>query len=392
MSDSEQRNLENDPDSTPTTKLSSNNGKLENKTLDSFGGSLKPGDKIGSYEIIDKIAHGGSATIYRAEHIGLQRSVALKVMAPALTKQPGFIEMFVREARSTAKLKHPNIVQTYDAGTVDGVPYLAMELIDGGNLMQLIRNKEDVTILQILEIMLAVADALNYGQEKLHLTHGDIKPENVIIDLEGNPHLADFGLAETISCRRKRSEGNKNVFITPLYASPETISRSAIPGEPYPDIYSFGCMMYHIITGNPPFQDNQLQELVYSHMQRVPPELITLLPDINLNLSDLVAQMLNKNPANRPANWQEIHTRLSSIIEELKNPIRYKIKKHCKFAFTLNNREKIIILLLYAVIILYQNLIFGIFLIIGTILVNYFFKSMKEPEIWIKFMGRKEDE
>ena len=167
-------------------------------------GTLKPGEKIGSYEIIDRIAQGGSATVYRAEHIGLQRTVALKVMAPVLAKHPDFVDMFVREARSTAKLKHPNIIQTYDAGTCDGVPFLAMELLDGGNLMELIRNRKEKDIVRLLEIMLDIADALHYGQEKLQLTHGDIKPENVLLDLDGIPHLTDFGLSETIACRRKK--------------------------------------------------------------------------------------------------------------------------------------------------------------------------------------------
>lgn len=379
-------------DTTPTSKTRRVKGKSNRKTLDFFEGHLQAGDRIGSYEIIDKIAQGGSATIYRAEHVGLQRSVALKVMAPALAKHPDLVEMFVREAHSTSKLKHPNIVQTYDAGTIDGTPYLAMELIDGGNLMELIIHRDDVKLLKIIEIMLAIVDALNYGQERLHLTHGDIKPENVIIDLEGVPHLADFGLAETIACRRKRNEGDKKVYITPLYAAPETLSRTSLPGEPHPDIYSFGCMMYHVITGEPPFQDNQIEQLVYSHMQRIPPELESMMPDINSELSKLVAQMLSKNPAKRPGSWKEIHSRLASIIDEMKKPLRFTIKKHFKLAFTFNKREQFIFLLIYAFIFICQNPILGPFLIICTILVNYFFKTLKEPHIWIKFMGRQEDD
>jgi len=353
---------------------------------------MKTGERLGSYEIIDKIAHGGSATIYRAEHVGLQRSVALKVMAPVLAKHPDFVEMFVREARSTAKLKHPNIVQTFDAGTIDGTPYLAMELIDGWNLTEYVLHKEEIEIPELLEIMFAVVDALSYGQERLHLTHGDIKPENIIIDHEGKPHLADFGLAETISCRRKQTEGKKNVYLTPLYAAPETLSRSAIPGEPHPDIYSFGCMMFHIITGNPPFQDNKIEELVYSHMQRIPPDLTTLIPDINNDLSDLVAQMMSKNPANRPGSWKEIRLKLASIIEEMKNPLRYKIKKHFKLAFTFKKREQLVLLLLFALIFICLHPKLGPFLILSTIIVNYLFKSLNEPQIWISFLRNKNDE
>ena len=346
-------------------------------------GALQPGDKIGSYEIIDRIAQGGSATIYRAEHLGLQRTVALKVMAPVLAKHPDFVDMFVREARSTAKLKHPNIVQTYDAGTCDGIPYLAMELVDGGNLMELIRNRDGVEILRLLEIMLDIADALNYGQKKLQLTHGDIKPENVLLDLDGTPQLADFGLSETIACRRKQSENSKNVYITPLYAAPETLSRSAIPGEPHPDIYSFGCMMFHLITGDPPFKDTKMKELIYSHMQRIPPELKTLIPDINYHLNELVAEMMSKNPANRPGSWEEIHDRLETIIAEIKTPIRYTIKRHISLLFTFRPCDYMVILILYAAIVIYMHRIFGIVLISLILLINYLMKSVNEPQSWV---------
>ena len=346
-------------------------------------GNLQPGDRIGSYEIIDKIAQGGSATIYRAEHLGLQRTVALKVMAPVLTKHPDFVDMFIREARSTAKLKHPNIVQTYDAATCDGVPYLAMELVDGGNLMELILNRDNIDILKLLDIMLKVADALHYGQEKLQLTHGDIKPENVLLDLEGEPHLADFGLAETIASKRKQSSNNKNVYITPLYAAPETLSRSAIPGEPHPDIYSFGCMMFHLISGDPPFKDTKMAELVYSHMQRIPPELKTLIPNTNYHLNELVAEMMSKNPANRPGSWKEIHDRLETIIEEIRTPVRYTVKRHIALAFSFSSRDYIAIIILYSALLIYFHRILGIVLVSLTILINYLLKSVNEPQSWV---------
>ena len=346
-------------------------------------GSLEAGDKIGSYEIIDKIAQGGSATIYRAEHLDLQRTVALKVMAPVLAKHPDFVDMFVREARSTAKLKHPNIVQTYDAGTCDGIPYLAMELVDGGNLMELIRNHKNINILQLLEIMVAIADALDYGQKKLQLTHGDIKPENVLLDVDGTPKLADFGLSETIACRRKQSENSKNVYITPLYAAPETLSRSAIPGEPHPDIYSFGCMMFHLITGDPPFKDTKMKELIYSHMQRIPPELKTIIPDINYHLNEIVAEMMSKNPAMRPASWEEIHDRLETIIAEIKTPLRYTVKRHISLLFKFRPCDYTAVLILYAGIVIYMNRLFGIVLIFLILLINYLMKSAHEPQSWV---------
>jgi serine/threonine-protein kinase len=291
--------------------------------------------------------------------------------------------MFVREARATAKLKHPNIVQTYDAGTCDGIPYLAMELIEGGNLTELIRNRKQVDIITLLEIMADIADALHYGQEKLRLTHGDIKPENVLIDLEGKPHLADFGLAETIANRRKQTEARKNIFITPLYAAPETLSRTAIPGEPHPDIYSFGCVLYHLIAGNPPFPDKRIEELIYSHMQRVPLDLKTLMPDINANLSRLVSEMVSKNPANRPQTWKEIYERLLDIIEELKSPFRYTIKRHFQLAFSFSEREKLMIIGLYAALLIYLHRVLGVLVLTMTILLNYLFKSAHEPQSWI---------
>lgn len=348
-------------------------------------GDIPPGDTFGNYEIIDLIAHGGSATVYVAEHVELSRTVALKIISSHVAENSDFLEMFTSEAKASAKLNHPNIVQTYDAGTVDGAPYIAMEFIEGGSLKDYLYDSphDDMPLPKLLTIMRDVADALRYGQETLQLTHGDIKPDNILLSFDGTPHLADFGLSETIASKKKRHEDDSKIMATPIYVAPEILSRQALPGDPRPDIYSFGCMLFHLITGAPPFKDSDVSALVMSHMRAKAPSLVTLVPGICKNLSDLVDEMLQKVPDERPASWEEVRNRLTDIIAEVNSPKLHIMKRHISLVFAFTRGQLQILLLACAALLIYFHPLLGPFLLILTLLINYLTKSLHEPQNWL---------
>lgn len=312
---------------------------------------LRPGFKIGNYEIIDKIGAGGHATLYRAEQVNLRRNVALKVVSAEYADDDEFVEMFIREAHAMAKLDHPNIIKVYDAGTTpDGLSYLAMELIEGGDLQDLLYQQDQLPLERVLDISLKITNALSYGQKQMQLTHGDIKPGNIMLDFEGEPRLADFGLAETIfHCAKRKTS---KVYGTPLYVSPETISGKRMPCDYKSDIYSFGCMIYHLIAGEPPYQAKKLKDLVYKHLKQRPPELAKSIPGTSERLSNLVASMMAKKPYNRPDTWLEIHKEVRDIIEEMNHPVFYTVKKHWRYAFDYSERELIIVLFILSSVLL----------------------------------------
>lgn len=357
----------------------------DQQALDFNLGNLPPGDKFGNYEIIDRIARGGSATVYIAEHLELSRTVALKIISSHAGDNTAFLEMFTRETKASGKLDHPNIVHTYDAGTVDDTPYIAMEFIEGGNLKDYLDDSsdEDMPLPKLLTIMRDVADALWYGQETLQLTHGDIKPENILLSFDGTPHLADFGLSETIASKTKRNEEDAKIMATPIYVAPEIISRRALPGDPRPDIYSFGCMLFHLITGEPPFKESDVSALVMSHMRAKAPSLVTLVPGICRNLSKLVDEMLKKVPDDRPQSWESIRDRLSDIIDEVNSPKTHIVKRHISLTFSFTKGQHQLLLLVCAAWLIYSNPILGPVFLVLTLLVNYLVKSLHEPQNWL---------
>jgi len=323
--------------------------KVEDLTIDPK--NLDPGFSLGNYKIIEKIGQGGNATLYRAEQVNLKRIIALKVISADYYKDPEFIAMFKRETQAMAKLHHPNIVEVYDAGTVENdISYLSMELIEGGSLQEKIYRGDSFSLREVLNICVKVADALHYGHDELQLTHGDIKPGNILLSIDGDPKLADFGLAETaFHC----SKGNSTkIYATPHYASPETISGKRKAFDNKSDMYSFGCMIYHLIAGVPPFKAESLKSLIVKHLKHRPPELKKTVQGVPSKLSHLVFSMMAKNPKDRPASWLEIRDVMAEILAEQKYPLKAILKRHWRRAFSYTKNEMLILMFILSSILL----------------------------------------
>jgi serine/threonine-protein kinase len=180
-----------------------------------------PVQTIPGYQILARIGEGGMGTVYRARHIGTQREVALKTLSGQFTQKGSYVERFLREARTAAKLRHKNVVQVFDAGFTTGVYYLAMEYVTGPSVHDLVAKSGRLPEKKALEITRQVADALG-AISKLGMVHRDVKPDNIMITADGQAKLCDFGLAKAPATEKNITQAG-TVVGTPQYMSPEQI-------------------------------------------------------------------------------------------------------------------------------------------------------------------------
>src|SRR3981081_3441772 len=202
---------------------------------------------LGPYRILERIGRGGMATVYKAHHPALDRYVAIKVLPEFFAEDEEYRERFQHEARSIARLKHPNILDVFDFGQDGGVTYLVLELIDGGTLADRMGGPMDLQ--EVVAILRPLASALVHAPS-VGVLHRDIKPTNILIHRDGTPVLADFGLATMASLRKLTASGI--VLGTPEYMSPEQVLGEPI--GPASDLYSLGIVVYEMLTGRGAFE------------------------------------------------------------------------------------------------------------------------------------------
>jgi len=270
------------------------------------------GTIINGFLIESKIGQGGMGVVYKAKQLNLERYVALKVLAEHLASGQEFVERFFKEARAAANLNHPNIVQVYDAGsTIDGIYYFAMELIEGETLEARLLRDGFLPAKEGLDIAVKIARALEYAWERQKLTHGDIKPDNIIINSSGGVKLADLGLAKNIHDEKSTRDGG--IMATPLYAPPEVIAGEFHKINFKSDMYSYGATLYHMFAGVPPFYADNPELVLRMHVtdKHIPLKLKN--KEINPIISDIIDKLLLKNPEERPSSWTEVASSLEKI-------------------------------------------------------------------------------
>ncbi len=231
---------------------------------------LRSGDVIGGFRIDDVIGIGGMAIVYRAEQVSLGRPVALKVLSSKLTNDTVFRERFRREGTHAAALEHPNIVPVYDSGEQDGHLYIAMRLVEGTNLAELIQTR-GLTADQTIEILGPIASALDTAHAA-GLIHRDVKPQNILITAQGHPYLADFGVAKGSNTYGLTATGG---FVGSVnYASPEQIKGLTL--TPASDVYALTAVLYQCLTGHVPYPRETDAGIMYAHLNEPPPTLPTI--------------------------------------------------------------------------------------------------------------------
>ncbi|MFH1638887.1 MAG: protein kinase, partial [Chloroflexota bacterium] len=270
-------------------------------------GELESGVTVaGKYRIEEELGRGGMALVYRATDTALGRPVALKVLPQHYTFDGDFVDRFVREARSSAKVQHPNIVTIYEAGEADGIYYIAMSLIAGETLSARL-EKERVDEKEAVRIAGKIALALDHAHEK-SLVHRDIKPGNIIIrETDNEPILMDFGIA-------RAGEGTKITRTgmtvgTPEYMSPEQIEGGNI--GPASDLYSLGVVLYQMLAGEAPFTGTTTSVL-YRHVHEVAPSLLEKNPEVTPGIAGVVHGLLSKSAAERLQSGRQLYEALQS--------------------------------------------------------------------------------
>ncbi len=253
---------------------------------------LAPGVVIGDFLIEKEISVGGMGKVFQARQISLDRPVALKVLLEKYTGDPEYVASLFREARAAAKISHPNIVQAYAVGQDGGFFYFAMELIRGDTLKNIMRKEGAMPAEKAARIIRDVANALDAAWREQKLVHQDIKPDNIMVDINGFSKLADLGLAKT-GTMEAVSEESDEVLGTPQYISPEQLT--GVPTDVRSDIYSLGATFYHIVTGKLPYRATDMTELAKMHDagNLTPPKEVK--PDLPDELNRIIIRMMSRD-------------------------------------------------------------------------------------------------
>ncbi len=264
------------------------------------------------YEIVDRVARGGMATVYRARDRRLDRLVALKLMHPHLADSPDFVARFRREARAAARLSNPGVVAVYDQGSLDGVAYLVMELVEGPNLRDLIAAGP-LTVREALGLTAQVLRPLG-AAHRAGLVHRDVKPENVLLPADGSvAKVADFGLARAVTEVTQTTTGN--VLGTVAYLAPELITTGA--SAPCADVFSVGVILYELLTGAQPFAADTPIQIAFRNVHEDVPAPSLQLPDLPEPVNALVAEMTRRDPQERLVDADAALARLREVVSAL---------------------------------------------------------------------------
>jgi serine/threonine-protein kinase len=258
----------------------------------------------GRYQVRSRIARGGMATVYLATDLRLERRVAIKVMHGHLADDSTFKSRFVQEARSAARLAHPNVVNVFDQGQDSDMAYLVMEYLPGITLRDLLKDYGKLTPEQTIDIMEAVLSGLA-AAHKAGIVHRDLKPENVLLADDGRIKIGDFGLARAASANTATGQA---LLGTIAYLSPELVTRGVADARS--DIYALGIMMYEMLTGEQPFKGEQPMQIAYQHANDAVPTPSSKNPSVPPELDDLVLWATAKDPDNRPHDAREMLDRL----------------------------------------------------------------------------------
>jgi len=254
---------------------------------------VEEGSTLGPYRVMQRVGRGGMASVYRGYHPALDRFVAIKVLPDFFADDPDYRERFQQEARSVARLKHPNILEIFDYGYDGGTAYLVLELVEGGTLADRLGKPMDLR--DVVELLEPLAGALDHAHAH-GILHRDIKPSNILLRLDGKPVLADFGLAK-MAGSMQRLTGSGTVMGTPEYMSPEQAADEFV--GPASDLYSFAVVAYEMLTGRVPFQGDTPAAVLVSHVTKSMPATRELKGELSAHIEEVLRRALSKHAEER---------------------------------------------------------------------------------------------
>ncbi|TQC50352.1 Stk1 family PASTA domain-containing Ser/Thr kinase [Rhodococcus sp. WS4] len=252
------------------------------------------------YELGEILGFGGMSEVHLARDVRLSRDVAIKVLRADLARDPTFYLRFRREAQNAAALNHPAIVAVYDTGEAETdagpLPYIVMEYVDGDTLRDIVRGEGPMAPRRAMEVISDVCAALDFSHRN-GIVHRDVKPANVMINRAGAVKVMDFGIARAISDASSPMTQTAAVIGTAQYLSPEQARGEQVDARS--DVYSLGCVLFEILTGEPPFKGDSPVAVAYQHVREDPQTPSAVNPDIPRELDSVILKAMSKNPANR---------------------------------------------------------------------------------------------
>ena len=266
------------------------------------------------YELVSQHGSGGMSVIYRALDRSLGRIVAVKILRPNLTKDPSFIDKFQQEARSVARMAHPNIVTVHDVGSDGATHYIVMEMIEGRDLKKLIKTRGALELDRALDYAIQLCGGLGFAHRS-RLVHADVKPQNILINKEGVLKITDFGIAQAFTDTLPQ-ERSKVVWGSPHYFAPEQ-ARGEKP-SPASDVYSIGIVLFEMFTGRLPYIGSSQRELALAHIRDDVPRAGDLNADLPAELSKIIAKVMSKRPNDRYRTADQ----LGKVLQELRERVR----------------------------------------------------------------------
>jgi serine/threonine-protein kinase len=249
--------------------------------------------EVGGYRILEAIGQGGTSVVYRAEHVRLGRTAALKLLTPKLGESD-FRDRFLRESKLAASLDHPNIVPVYDAGEVDDVLYIAMACVDGSDLKALLVEEGRLPLRRALRIVSQIASALDAAHAR-GLVHRDVKPANILVGRDDRALLSDFGVVKELTSGGATRTGS---FVGTIeYCAPEQIEGGDV--DQRADVYALACVFYECVVGTSPFHRSSDVAILNAHLHAPPPRLTKAAPDLPADLEAVLSKALSKSPLDR---------------------------------------------------------------------------------------------
>lgn len=282
------------------------------------GSSLAEGidlKQVGRYHIHERLGRGGMATVFKAHDPGIGRDVAIKFLHASLCEEPEYRSRFLSEARAAGGLSHPNIVTVHDVGEIDGRPYMAMELLDGQTLGEVLAHNPQQRIRDVVVMGIQLARALDYAHAR-GIVHRDIKPGN-IMQVKGTQtvKVTDFGIAHVESAGAEQRTHLGDILGTPQYMSPEQAKGERLDGRS--DLFSAGIVLYQMLTGQRPFQGDSLVSLAMQIATAEPKPIEQLRPDVPAALRRIVSRTLAKLPERRYSSGKELAEALTRVLAEI---------------------------------------------------------------------------
>ncbi|MGV9746174.1 Stk1 family PASTA domain-containing Ser/Thr kinase [Rhodococcus zopfii] len=267
------------------------------------------------YELGEILGFGGMSEVHLARDLRLGRDVAIKVLRADLARDPTFYLRFRREAQNAAALNHPAIVAVYDTGEAETetgpLPYIVMEYVEGETLRDIVRGTGPMAPKRAMEVIADVCAALDFSHRNM-IVHRDVKPANVMINKAGAVKVMDFGIARAISDAASPMTQTAAVIGTAQYLSPEQARGEQVDARS--DVYSVGCVLFEILTGEPPFKGDSPVAVAYQHVREDPPLPSSVNPSVPPELDSVILKAMAKNPANRYQSAAEMRSDLIRVL------------------------------------------------------------------------------